>query len=64
LIDLARRPSFRELRVPGRSVFLVEDIFVCYMLRRVFWVVSELVLTLGTLVSVYYMRKVVVDGFV
>ena len=64
MIDLARRPSFRELRVPGRFVVLVEDIFVCYMLRRVFWVVSDLVLTLGTLVFVYYMRRVVVDSFV
>ena len=50
LIVLARRPGFRELRVPGRFVVLVGDIFVYYMLRYVFWVVSDLVLTLETLV--------------
>ena len=52
LIVLARRPGFRELRVPGRFVVLVGDIFVYYMLRYVFWVVSDLVLTLETLVFV------------
>jgi len=29
-----------------------------------FWVFSDLVLTLGALVFVYYIRRVVVDGFV
>ena len=64
LIVLARRPDFRELRVPGRFVVHVGSIFVYYMLRCMFWVVSDSVLTLGALVFVYYIRRVVVDGFV
>ena len=64
LIVLARRPGFRELRVSGRYVVHVENIFVYCMLRCMFWVVSDSVLTLGALVFVYYMRRLVVDGFV
>ena len=44
LIVLARRPGCRDLRVPGRFVVLVEESFMYYMLRCVFWVVSGLVL--------------------
>ena len=64
LIVLARRPGFGELRVPGRFVVLVKESFVYYMLRCVFWVVSDLVLTLEKLIFVYYMRRVYVGGFV
>jgi hypothetical protein len=39
--------------VPGRFVVLDEDIFVYYMLRCVFWVVSDLVLTLETSVGLF-----------
>ena len=63
LIVLARRPGFGELRVPGRFVVLGEGIFVYYMLRCVFWVVSDLVLTLEALIFVYCMRWVFVGGF-
>ena len=64
LIVLARRPGFGELRVPGRFVVLGEDIFVYYMLRCVFWVVSDLFPTLEALIFVYCMRGVFVDRFV
>ena len=64
LIVLARRPGFGELRVPGRFVVLGEDIFVYYMLRCVFWVFSDFVLTLEALIFVYCMRWVFVGGFV
>ena len=64
LIVLARRPGFRELRGPGRFVVLVEDIFVYYMLRCVFWVVSDSVLTLEALIFVFCMHGVFVGGFV
>ena len=64
LIVLARRPYSGELRVPGRFVIHVGSIYVCYTLRCMFWVFSDLVLTLGALVFVYYIRRVVVDGFV
>ena len=64
LIVLARRPGFGDLRVPGRFVVYGEDIFVCYMLRCVFWVFPALVLTLGALIFVYCMRGVFVDRFV
>ena len=50
--------------MPGRFVVHVENIFVYYMLRCMFWVVTDSVLTLGALVFVYYMRGAVVDGFV
>ena len=64
LIVLARRPGFGELRVPGRFVVLGEDVFVYYMLRCVFWVVSDLVLTLGALIFVFCVRGLFVDEFV
>jgi hypothetical protein len=64
LIVLARRPGFGELRVPGRGVVLGGDVFVYYMMRCVFWVVSGLVLTLEALFFVYCLRGVLVDGFV
>ena len=64
LIVLARRPGFGDLRVPGRFVVYGEDIFVYYMLRCVFWVVSDLVLTLETRVLFEGLRRVFVDGFV
>ena len=64
LIVLARGPGFGKLRVPGRFVALDECIFVYYMFRYVFWVVSDLVLTLETLSFVCYMREVFVGGFV
>ena len=50
--------------MPWRFVVLVGDFFVYYMLSCVFWVVSDLVLTLETLVFVYYLRRVFVGGFV
>ena len=64
LIVLARRPGFRELLVPGQCVVLVEDIFVYCMLRCMFWVVSDLVLPLETLVLFEGLCRVFVDGFV
>ena len=64
LIVLARRPGFGELRVPGRFVVLGGDVFVYYMLKCVFWVVSDLVLTLDALFFVYCLRGVFVYGFV
>ena len=64
LIVLARRPGFGELRVPGRFVVLGGDVFVYYMLKCVFWVVSDLVLTLEALFFAYCLRGVFVYGFV
>ena len=64
LVVLARRPGFGEMRVPGRFVVLDEDTFVYYVFGYVFWVVSDLDLTLETLSFVCYMRGVFVGGFV
>ena len=45
-IVLARRPDFGDLRMSGRFVVLVGDVFVYYMLLCMFWVVYDLVLPL------------------
>ena len=64
LIVLARRPGFGDCVCRGEFVVLGGDIFVYYMLRCVFWMVSDLVLTLEALIFVYCMRRVFVGGFV